>query len=304
MAEIVIKEYRGWKNCFVISNGHCEVIILPETGGRVMSFSLAGQNIIYENADFDGKTYQDWQNERFDPDGGRFDVGPEQAMVKKHDLTWMGPWETEIIDDYTLKITSQPDTLLGLRTTRIFRLETGNNVLHIDQSIENISNQDIKAHFWGRTLVKPDGKLYMPLRFSGYFKNGFARFLWNPNRVVTAKEKDKRITIADDILEFHAVGKVIKAGVDAFEGWMVYVHEGLVMVKEFEVSKEKDYSASDYMTGIFFSNGIFAEMEPCSPTSILPPGKVQSFRETWKLFKHSRDFSRRDIANLIENEGL
>lgn len=300
MAEVVKLEYRGWKNCYLISNGQCEVIVVPQTGGRVMSFSLAGQNIIYENPDFDGKTYEEWQKERFDPDGGRFDVGPERVMVRKHDLSWMGPWEAEIIDDYTLKITSQPDTLLGLRTTRIFKLAADDNVLHIDQSIKNISDKDIEAHFWGRTLVKPDGKLFMPVRFSGRFTNGYALFYWNPDRIVTDVQQDERITIADGIMAFHAVGRVIKAGADAHEGWMVYAHEGLVMVKEFEVMEGKDYSASDHMTGIFFSNGTFAELEPCSPTYTLAPGNIQSFRETWKLFKHPGDLMRSDIKKFLD----
>jgi hypothetical protein len=301
MAEIITTEYRGWKNCFRLFNEQCEVIILPEAGGRVMSFSLAGQNIIFENPHFDGKSYHDWKEERFDPDGGRFDVGPERVMVKKHDLTWMGPWDAEIIDDNTLKITSQPDTLLGLQTTRIFRLAANDNVLQIDQSIENISDKDIKAHFWGRTLVKPDGKLFMPVRFSGNFDNGYALFYWNPDRIVTDIQDDERITITDGIMAFHAVGNVIKAGVDADEGWMVYAHEGLAMVKEFEVMEGKDYSASDHMTGIFFSNGKFAELEPCSPTYTLAPGNVQSFRETWKLFTYAGEFDVEHIRFFIYN---
>lgn len=70
--------WRGWTDCYRISNRHCEVIIGASCGGRVLSFSINGKNIIYENEVQNGKSLNDWQKERFDPDAARFDYGPEK----------------------------------------------------------------------------------------------------------------------------------------------------------------------------------------------------------------------------------
>src|SRR5687768_3068557 len=69
-------EYRGWKNCYQISNGISKVIIVPESGGRVVAFTYKDKNIIYQDKGQDGLLFSDWKKKHFDPDGGRLDYGP------------------------------------------------------------------------------------------------------------------------------------------------------------------------------------------------------------------------------------
>lgn len=278
--------WRGWPDCYRISHSHCELIINTSTGGRVLSFSSQGENVMYENPAQNGKMYPDWLADSFDPDGGRFDYGPEGATQKKHALTWMGPWQAEITGTYSLKLTSEVDSVLGLQSTREFVLDPDAARLSIHQTGVNRSAQPQTFHFWGRTLVKPHGVLWMPRHPDSRFEAGWGRFLWNPNRIESRPAVDPRIQIEPQLFRFEAHGTTLKGGTDAAAGWMAYVLGEWVFMKRFAVDPEASYAGSDHMTGIFYSNGKFAELEPCSPTYTVSPGDSFSFSEHWELSHH------------------
>src|SRR5437868_14025446 len=48
--------YGGWKDCLVMRGGDCKAIIVPAIGGRVLSYSINGENIIFDNPDSNGRT--------------------------------------------------------------------------------------------------------------------------------------------------------------------------------------------------------------------------------------------------------
>ncbi|WP_114750215.1 hypothetical protein [Pleomorphovibrio marinus] len=283
-AGVEIVDYRGWRGCYRLFNQNTEVIINPHTGARVMVFAHKGQNIIHENPDQDGTNFEEWKESPFDPDGGRLDYGPEMETRRIHALTWMGPWEVEVTGAFSLRMNSTSDQKLGLVSQRIFSLDPGTGKLTITQIGENISADTLVRHFWGRTLVKPGGIMMLPLATeNSRFEQGVGKFAWNPNRIEENPEEDERLWIKGGILHFHAIGSTYKAGTDAKAGWMSYQLGQLRMVKRFPVFAEASYEGSEHMTGIFYSNGRFAEMEPCGPTRKLAPGESFSFTEEWEL---------------------
>jgi len=283
--------WRDWSDCTRISNKHCEIIICASAGGRVLLFSIDGKNIIYENESQNGKTLNDWKTKSFDPDAGRFDYGPEKITQSIHARTWMGKWTTEITGDFSVKLTSVVDSTLGLISIREFILHPDSAVVTIRQIAKNISKKPMVRHFWGRTLVKPDGYLWMPLNSSSHFSNGWAQFMWKPDRIETNPAADERIQMDNHNFRFHANGSTIKGGTDATIGWQAYVLNDLVFVKRFQVYPANDYSGSDHFTGIFFSNGKFCELEPCSQTYTIQPGNSIEFTERWELSIHTGGWS-------------
>lgn len=180
-----------------------------------------------------------------------------------------------------------PDSTLGLHSEREFILNPDSAILTIHQTARNISDKHLVRHFWGRTLLRPNGFLWMPLHPESRFEKGWGLFLWNPDRIELNPEADERIQISDNNIRLHAVGKTIKGGTDSPNGGMTYVIDNLVFVKKFHVQPDGDYSGSDHMTGIFYSNGKFVELEPCSPTYSIKPGLMVEFTENWELTVNS-----------------
>lgn len=175
-AEVSKISYRGWDGCYRISNKNTAVIVAPETGGRVLSYSVNGEGIIYQDERNNGKSYQDWKTKPFEPDGGRFDIGPEMETTPIHDSTFMGPWQIVKFTSYSLTIRSVKDKSLSTEWERTFILDSNTSKLIIKNSIQNISSQQIRLHYWSRTLVKSKGWLLMPTSSRSIFPKGWGMF--------------------------------------------------------------------------------------------------------------------------------
>lgn len=99
---VVLNEYRGWSNCIEISNAGTRVVISPQSGGRVLCYSVENENILFEDREFDGYLLENFRKDRHWPDGARFDIGPEAIPGKLRDEPFMGVWDYKIINEYTV----------------------------------------------------------------------------------------------------------------------------------------------------------------------------------------------------------
>lgn len=57
--------YRGWVDSFRLTAGRYSLVVVPEIGGRIMEYSVAGKNVIWENSEEFGRTYPiagEWHN--------------------------------------------------------------------------------------------------------------------------------------------------------------------------------------------------------------------------------------------------
>ncbi len=281
-AKVEVISYRGWKKCYQISNGVSTVIINPESGGRVLAFTFKNKNIIYQDSTQNGKVFSNWKETHFDPDGGRLDYGPVPEVFKIHEQTWMGKWEVKFVGEYSVSITFPNDSGLGLSSERTFTLDKHSAKLTTLQTATNISNRNLQRHFWSRTLVKPGGEIVLKLNSKSRFKQGWATFLFDPDRI-SQEYTDSRISVKDHKLYFKAEGTTLKFGTDLKKGLITYYVEDLKFTKQYKIGNSERYTGSENMNTIFYSSPKFLEIEPTSETYALQPGEQMSFTEVWKL---------------------
>src|SRR5512138_1165414 len=74
-AQVVVESYGGWTNCIVLRGGDCKAVAVPGVGGRVLHYSINGENILFENPELWGDTLLTKSN--FWAGGYQCDVGPE-----------------------------------------------------------------------------------------------------------------------------------------------------------------------------------------------------------------------------------
>lgn len=281
-AKVEVISYRGWKNCYQISNAVSKVIIVPESGGRVLAFTYNDRNIIYQDTTQNGKYFADWKKTHFDPDGGRLDYGPIEEVWTIHDQTWMGPWKVTAIGEYSVTIAFEKDSSLGLSSERTFTLDKRSAKLTTLQTATNISNRVLTRHFWSRTLVPPGGEVIIKLNSKSRFKQGWGRFIFNPASI-GQDDRDPRVTIRDNRLHFKSEGATYKFGADLKKGVINYYYNGLKFTKEYKVGNLSQYDGSDDMNTIFYHCPKFLEIEPTSETFRLQPEEKMSFTEIWTL---------------------
>src|ERR1700694_5823701 len=92
-------EYKGWRNCYRVSNGDVELIVTADVGPRVIRFGfVGGQNLFKEYADQMGKT------------------GEEKFQLRGGDRVWKAPEDpvaTWAPDNVSVEITPTATGLIA-----------------------------------------------------------------------------------------------------------------------------------------------------------------------------------------------
>ena len=244
----VLETYRGWKNCVEISNRDVKVIISPQSGGRVLYYSLYGKNILFEDSCFNGYMLEEFRKDIHWPDGARFDIGPETIPGKLRDEPFMGVWKCKVIDEYSVELIFESDNMLGLHLKRNFRLEESSAKLFINQISQNYTDEDISRHYWGRYFCKGGGRVILPLTGNeswGYMGN---------------YKSDNRITRDKGQLCYDITDETVKIGCDSSAGWISYIYDSLKFSVIFNVIPKMDYTSTQGFTTIFYTNGQVCEI--------------------------------------------
>lgn len=263
------------------------LVVNADAGGRIMVFERDGINPIYENPEQNGLLLEDYIKLGFDPDGGRFDYGQERFTSDKHSLTFMGKWQAEVLSDYSLKLSSASDYTLGILSTRTFELDPKSPCLRIIQTMKNISSKPTNYFFWGRTLVKPEGKLIMPVNPESSLPGQWGRYIWGDPEQFLIDEHDKGVCLKDGIFSLIPLNaENEKYGTDSKEGWMAYGYKSILFVKKYDYIPDAEYGELYGLTNIFYTNKQFAEMEPISALARLSPEEEFNYTEDWYLLNY------------------
>ena len=283
-ASIEKTSHRGWDDCYRMTNDSLEVVINTSAMGNVMVFKRNSVNFMWEDENINGKGLGD----SFSPDAGRFDYGPEKEVREIHDITWRGPYTAEIIDDYTLKITSLEDTVMRIQTTRLFELDSVHPYLKITQTMTNISDGNTNYYFWGRTLIPVGGKLFSPVNPESALEDQWVRYIWGDPTTFSSDPDDAGVKIEDSLFTMiPETADNSKYGTDSESGWMAYGYEGMIFLKTYGYYPDENYTVENGLTNIFYrTRDRFAEMEPVSPAANLAPGESYSFVENWYLIDY------------------
>lgn len=290
-AGVFAREYTGWNPTIHLSHSdtRARAVIAPQVGGRIVHYSLSGENIIFENASAFGLTIGG-TNRNFWVGGYQCDLGPELRNLPEHRELWMGPWTWSAPRDYTVKTESPPDAKMGVQLEKEFLFDPDTGDLGIVQRMKNISDREVDYCLWDRTLSRGGGFALIPLKSRSRFKAG-----WSMRRSVDGKysydgEKpaSPQVKIISGVLVTKAVGEATKLGTDSDAGWIAYARGKLLFIKYFPVTAGGNYSDGGNTVELYFDLRV-AELEPLSPEARLAPGKSYEFPEKWVLIELDKD---------------
>ena len=275
----------GYSKCVRLSNSSIKVILDPNCGGRVLEYSLNGQNAIYLDPEHDGWTYKPG-GERIGPSGGRCDIGPEMLAPSRFNL-WIGKWTAEIIGPRAARLTSVEDESSGVQLIREFRLERNSSHLSFTQTIKNISSETKRYNHWSRTFVEGGGICIVPLSSWSRFPLGY--IYYGPGPVLNYRhDPHPNIRVRDAFLEILGPPPQRKFGIDSYAGWLGYIAKSnFLFVKRFPTYPERMYGeVAGYTISIWYNEEQMCELEPIGPLETLKPGESASFTEDWWLFPY------------------
>jgi hypothetical protein len=274
-------EYKGWKDCYRITNGEIEAIVTGDVGPRIIRFAfVGGQNLFKEFADQLGKSGE----EKFQLRGGdRVWKAPEDPVATwapdnvavEIQITATGLIARELVEPLT-KLQKEIEVRMaesGARMTVIHR-------------ITNRGLFPLRFSAWALTMMAPGG-----VAVSGFPPRGKHPInleatnplvMWAYTNLADPRWKftKKYLTLRQDPNNADSQ----KLGMFNPNTWAAYLLNGEAFLKRTKAEPAKAYPdfGCSFET---FTNNEFLEIETLGPMTEVPPGQTVEHSEHWALFR-------------------
>jgi len=273
-------EYKGWKNCFRITNGDVELIVTGDVGPRIIRYGfVGGQNLFKEYPDQLGKT------------------GEKEFQLRGGDRVWKAPEDhiaTWAPDNVPVEITVTPtgliarapvEPLTNLQKEIEIGMAPSGSQVRVTHRIRNRSLFTLAFSPWVLTMMAQGG-----IAVSGFPPRGKHPIdLEATNPLVMwayTDLSDKRLVFTKKYLTLrqdptNAVAE--KVGLFNPHTWAAYVLNGEAFVKVAQADAAKAYPdfGCSFET---FTNNEFLEMETLGALTKVPSGGVVEQTELWRLY--------------------
>jgi len=297
-------DYNGWNDCWELSNPVVRLVVVPQIGGRIMEYSIDGDNAL-------------WQNEKELGKVSGADVGRTWRNYGGH-KAWNAPqskWRTTDRDYYYdsmpaqivplsqpnggmagVRVVCAPIKHLGYQIVRDIELSQTTSRVRVTERMRNISDHDISWSVWGVTQVKVPCWIAFPVNRDSKFEDG-----WNVLYPPATKLTQIRRVGGIGIMRYNNATE--NWATDAMAGWMAYLKGQLAYTKHWAtrlvgVTYPDDGCDAAFYTCRSDSFGGYAEMEVMGPVVTLKPGEETTLVEDWFLTRLNQ--SAKDESDVIE----
>ena len=274
-------EYKGWQNCYRVTNGEIELIVTGDVGPRIIRFGfVGGQNMFKEFAEQLGKSGE----EKFQLRGGdRVWKAPEDPVA-----TWAPDnVPVQIIPTATGLIARAPiEPLTNLQKEIEIAIAPSGTTVTVSHRITNHSLFTLEFAPWALTMMAQGG-----IAVSGFPPRGRHPInleatnplvMWAYTDLADPRWKftKKYLTLRQDPNNKEAQ----KLGLFNPDTWAAYLLNGEAFVKRTKADASKTYPdfGCSFET---FTNNEFLEIETLGPLTKLSPGHTAEQVEHWGLYR-------------------
>jgi len=275
-------EYKGWSNCYRVSNGEIELIVTGDVGPRVIRFGFTGgQNLFKEFPEQLGRTGED----KFQLRGGdRVWKAPEDSVA-----TWAP-------DNIPLTIQITPAGLIArepvepstnLQKEIEVSMAVSGTAVTVTHRITNRSLFALEFAPWALTMMAQGGTA-----ISGFPPRGThpanleatnPLVMWAYTNLADSRWRftKKYLTLRQDPNNKEAQ----KLGMFNRDTWAAYLLNHELFVKKTTADPSRTYP--DFGCSFeAFTNNDFLEIETLGPLTKVAPGQTVELVEHWALYRN------------------
>jgi hypothetical protein len=275
--------YKGWPNCFRVSNGEAELILTSDIGPRIVRFGFTGgQNLFHEfEAQLGGSGEPVWM-----PRGGhRLWIAPEDPVRS------YVPDNAAIavrVTDGAIEATQPVEDLTGIEKKMTVKMDAaGVEVVH---TLRNTGGAAVHLAPWALTMMAAGGHGIHGFPPRGEHPAALAAtnplVMWAFTDLADPRWRLSRKYLVLRQEPGNAAPQ--KLGAYNERTWGAYLLNGELFIKRYypaaPSSEYPDFGCS-FET---FTNADFLELETLGPLQRLSPGEATSHTERWSLHRDIR----------------
>ncbi len=273
--------YKGWPNCYRLSNDIVDLAVTADVGPRIIRFGFVGEeNEFKEFENMLGKVGGDewriygghrlWHAPEVKPRTYFPDNGPVKVRERAGGLRVIQPVEP------TTGIQKEIDVQLAPNEARV----------KVTHRLRNRNLWAVELAPWALSVMAQGGKAIIPFPPRGSHETNLL-----PTNTITlwayTDMADPRWTWGSKYILLHQNPKATgpqKIGVMTPDGWVAYARRGHLFVKKFTYVSGARYP--DFGCSVeTFTNADMLEIETLGPLVLLQPGAAVEHVEHWFLFR-------------------
>ena len=273
--------YKGWRNCYRVSNGFVDLIVTTDVGPRIIRFGFVGEE--NEFKEYDGMVGETGGAEWRIYGGHRLWHAPEARPRSYYPDNVPVAWEEHAGFVHVVQPT---ETTTGIQKEIDIRLSAREAHVEVTHRLRNANLWAVELAPWALSVMAPGGRAIIPLppRAShqesllptgvialwAYTDMADQRWLWGRKHVMLSQDR--------------AATTPQKAGFMVVDGWAAYAREGHLLVKKFSYFEGERYP--DFGCSVeVFTDADMLELETLGPLARLQPGGTVEHIEHWFLFR-------------------
>ncbi len=296
-------EFKGWSDALVLQSrsAPAKAIVVPDVGGRVMSYGLHDQNVLWVNPDTEGWALAS-HPDGFQPGGFQCDLGPSVAGWPLHPSSWVGPYEWTAKRNYHIGLKAPRDEILHVEMEKEIQFDPATGDVGFTHRIKNVGELDSAYCLWHRIACQPGGFVLLPLNPKSRFPAG-----WSQRRVVNGRRtydgehpESAAIRLLDGVLVARTGGPETTVGVDSTAQWLAYAVGRTLFVIHFPTytGSSAVYSEGGNTATATWTEQ-WTELQPFSPEARLRPRKTYDFPLKWSLIELPVPVTNADEARAL-----
>lgn len=274
--------YKGWPNCFRLSNSIVDLIVTTDVGPRIIYFGFTGEgNEFKEFETMVGKKGSgDWRIYG----GHRLWHAPEEKTRTYYPDNVPVKFEQH---RGFVRVIQLIEATTGIQKELDIYLSTDKPQVKVIHRLRNTNLWPVELAPWALTSMAPGGTAIIPLPPRGTHPEN----LLPTNTLIVWAFTDmsdprwiwgrKYIMLREDSTMRHPQ----KIGAMTPDGWTAYVRNGHLFVKKFTFISNARYPDMGCTVEVF-TNGDMLELETLGPLVIVESGSITEYTENWFLFKN------------------
>ncbi len=274
--------WKGWQNCYRVSNGEVELIVTGDVGPRIMRYAfVGGQNLFKEYSEQLGGT------------------GEEKFQLRGGDRVWKAPEDpiaTWAPDNVPVEVTMTADGLVArepvepltkLQKEIAVEMAPSGTDVTVTHRIYNKGLFPLEFSPWALTMMAPGGMAVTGFPPRGHHPvnleatNPLVMWAYTDLSDPRWKFTKKYMMLRQDPNNHEAQ----KLGLFNPNTWVAYLLNGEVFVKRYSPDASKTYPdfGCSFET---FTNNEFLEIETLGPMTKVQPGQSVTHVERWSLHRN------------------